>query len=79
MTSSAVLTFYFVVPFIKMCTFYYHGINTWNEIPKDDKIIKSKNVFKTSAKKLLLDKEISRHNSDFFYFTKKVCPFTHCI
>ena len=61
----------FVVPFIKTCqsgTFYYSGIKDWNELPKEVKVIKSKDAFKKSVKKLLLDKGISRHNSEFIFY-----------
>ena len=62
----------FVVPFIKTCqsgTFYYNGIKDWNDLPKEVKVVKSKDVFKKSVKKLLLiDKGISRHNSDFVFY-----------
>ena len=60
----------FVVPFIKTCqsgTFYYSGMKDWNELPKV-KFIKSKDAFKRSVKKLLLDKGISRHNSEFIFY-----------
>ena len=61
----------FVVPFIKTCqsgTFYYNGIKDWNDLPKEVKVVKSKDVFKKSVKNLLLDKGISRHNSDFVFY-----------
>ena len=61
----------FVVPFIKTCqsgTFYYNGIKDRNDLPKEVKVVKSKDVFKKSVKNLLLDKGISRHNSDFVFY-----------
>ena len=38
----------FVVPFIKTCqsgTFYYNGIEDWNDLPKEVKVMKSKDFF----------------------------------
>ena len=61
----------FVVHFIKTCqsgTFYYNGIKDWNDLPKQVKVMKSKDVFKTSVKKLIIDNGISRHNSDFIFY-----------
>ena len=61
----------FVVPFIKTCqsgTFYYNGIKDRNDLPKEVKVVKSKDFFKKSVKNLLLDKGISRHNSDFVFY-----------
>ena len=56
----------FIVPFIKTCQ--YSGIKDWNELPKEVKVIKSKDAFNKSFKKLILDKGISRHNSDFLFY-----------
>ena len=44
----------FVVPLIKTCqsgTFYYNAIKDWNELPKEVKVVKSKDAFKKSVKK----------------------------
>ena len=53
----------FIVPRIKTCesgTFFYNGIKNWNELPRNIKECKRKDVFKTLVKQHLLDKGLSK-------------------
>ena len=53
----------FIVLRIKTCesgTFFYNGIKDWNELPRNIKECKRKNVFKTLVKQHLLDKGLSK-------------------
>ena len=68
----------FVVPFIKTCqsgTFYYSGIKDWNELPKEVKVIKSKDAFKKSVKNCCSTRGFLGTIVNL-YFTKRVSTFT---
>ena len=61
----------FIVPRVKTCqysTFYFNAIKDWNELPLSIKENKNKENFKGNIKTFLLEKGLSKHNSDFFFY-----------
>ena len=61
----------FIVPRVKTCqssTFYFNAIKDWNELPLSIKENKNKENFKGNIKTFLLEKGLSKHNSDFYFY-----------
>ena len=49
-------------------TFYFNAIKDWNELPLSIKENKNKENFKGNIKTFLLEKGLSKHNSDFYFY-----------
>ena len=55
--------FAFIVPKIKSCesgSFFYNGVKNWNELPRNIKECKTKDVFKSLVKQHLLNQGLSK-------------------
>ena len=55
--------FDFIVPKIKSCesgSFFYNGVKNWNELPRNIKECKTKDVFKSLVKQHLLNQGLSK-------------------
>ena len=61
----------FIVPKVKTCqssTFYFNAIRDWNEVPLSLKETKCKDDFKSNIKAFLLERGLSKKNSELYFY-----------
>ena len=61
----------FIVPKVKTCqssTFYFNAIRDWNEVPLSLKETKCKDNFKSNIKAFLLERGLSKKNSELYFY-----------